>query len=148
MLCLQRNPDMQKAGTLRSQALHSCSLSWAWAAVSPPPFPTVCDWSTPQTVVATGLSSHQSVCPQPSAVLDILRVPSIHQRSTNTGGGSPSTCLVQLSMCFYVLKHSRENCCIFLELLFWATNSWISVPLELASAGFRPISPPEQKDGL
>lgn len=109
-LCLQRSQDMQRAGTLRCQARHSCNLSWVWAAVSPLPSPMVCDWSTPQTAVITGLSSPQSACPQPLAVLVILRVPSIPRPSTNTGGGSLSTCPVLLSTCFwtFIPKISRH----------------------------------------
>lgn len=97
-LFLQRSQGTQRAGTLRYQARLFCSLSWAWAAVSPPPSPTACGWSTPQTVVVTGLSSLQSVCPQLLAVLAILRAPSILQLNTSTGGGSLSTCPVLLSM--------------------------------------------------
>lgn len=100
-LCLQRSQDMQRAGTSRSQAPHSCSLSWVWAAVSPHLSPMVCDWNTQQTAVITGLSSPRSVCPQPSAALVILRVQSIPRLSTNTGRGSPSTCPVLPSSCFW-----------------------------------------------
>lgn len=94
---------MQKPGTLKFQAHHSCNLSWVWVAVSPLLSLMECDWSTLRTVVSTGLSSPQSVCPQPLVVLVILRVPSTLQHSTNTGGGSLFTCPVLLSMCFKLL---------------------------------------------
>ena len=133
-MCLQRSQGMQRAGTLRCQAHHSCSLSWVWDVVSPPPSPTAYGWSTPQTVVVTGLSSPQSVCPQQSGVPVTLRVPSIPQPSTNTGGGSLSTCPALLSMCFwtFIPKISGQ----YLLKVHNITYCWIpqfpqnSVPLD------------------
>lgn len=98
-LCLQRSPDMQRAGTSRCQVRPSCSSSWVWAAASLPPSPTVSGWSTPPTVAITGPSSRPSACPRPSAAPATPRAPSTPPPSTNTGGASPSTCPALPSTC-------------------------------------------------
>lgn len=112
----------------------------------------MCDWSTLQTAVITGLSSPRSVCRPPSAALVIRRVPSTPRPSTNTGGGSLSTFPVLLSTC--VLYPIVDSSGVFSgprtpRVTFPCNFAMFPlVPPELGSVGFKPTSPQGPKDGL